>query len=120
MFCNFISNEYNIYTCTKCGMQITVDDGIPPIFPCGSINLDSEEPNIGEKIKNFSKSLINHAKNNFTLASESEIERRFKICESCEFFKNQSCLQCGCPINRTRNYISKLSWDSEKCPIDKW
>ena len=120
MFCDFISNGHNTYVCTKCGMQITVDDDIPPIFPCNSINLTSHEPNIVEKIKNFSKSLADHAKNNFTLASDSEIERRFKICESCEFFKNQSCSQCGCPINRTRNYVSKLSWDSEKCPVDKW
>lgn len=120
MFCDFISTDTNIYVCSKCGLEILVEDGTPPIFPCSSIQLNHGEPNMGQKISNFAKSFLNHAKNNFVLAKDEEIERRFKICESCEFFKNQTCSQCGCPINRTRNYISKLSWDSEKCPINKW
>lgn len=120
MLCEFVFITENMYKCTKCGLEIAVEDDDPPIFPCSYMSIKSEEPGFGAKIKNFSKSLISHAKNNFVLAKDEEIERRFKICESCEFFKNQSCLQCGCPINRTRNYISKLSWDSEKCPIDKW
>lgn len=120
MFCNFVPVDENLYVCTKCGLSVNIDDGAPPIFPCSSINLDTSEPGLGTKIKNFSQSFFNHAKNNFTLAKDEEIERRFKVCESCEYFMNQSCLQCGCPINRARNYVSKLSWDSEKCPIDKW
>jgi hypothetical protein len=101
-------------------MTITSYDGNTPIFPCRITGLSSKQPNLVDKIKNFSHSIIDHAKNNFKLAEDSEIERRFKICESCDKFKNGSCSECGCPIARTQNYISKLSWDSEKCPIDKW
>lgn len=120
MFCDFIAIENNTYKCSRCGLIITAQDGQSPIFPCGAMNLDSKGPDFATKVKNFSQSLFNHTTNKFKMADDKEIERRFKICESCEFLKNQSCLQCGCPINRTRNYISKLSWDSEKCPIDKW
>lgn len=87
---------------------------------CSGEVLSSSNPNLIQQVKNFAYSLANHANNNFKLAEDSEIERRFKICNSCEFFKNNSCSQCGCPINRHKAYISKLSWDSEKCPVNKW
>jgi hypothetical protein len=120
MFCEFIQQSNASYKCNKCGIEISTNDDQPPIFPCRITNLSSKEPDLATKVKNFSGSFFNHAKNNFKLASDSTIEKRFKICESCDSFRGGSCLECGCPIVRTRNYISKLSWDSEKCPLNKW
>lgn len=120
MFCDFVLLSGNTYKCSKCETIISTNDGMAPIFPCRIVKLDSKSPDLATKIKNFSSSLVNHASNSFKLAEDSEIERRFKICETCDSFKNGSCLECGCPIVRTRNYISKLSWDSEKCPLNKW
>jgi hypothetical protein len=120
MFCDFIEIEYGRYRCSKCNTEISTDDYQPPVFICGWNDKNIESPDLLTKIKNFSNSLIDHAKNNFNMADDAEIARRFSICKTCDYFRNSSCLKCGCPINRHRNYISKLSWSSEKCPIDKW
>lgn len=120
MFCDFILISDSTYRCSKCETLISTNDGQVPIFPCKVTNLRSDLPNLADKIKNFLSSLFDHTNNSFKLAKDGEIERRFKICETCDSFKNGSCLECGCPIIRNRAYISKLSWDSEKCPKDKW
>lgn len=54
------------------------------------------------------------------LCSESEIESRLQICNSCEHYKNNSCLLCGCVVVREANYKNKLAHKDQKCPIDKW
>lgn len=54
-----------------------------------------------------------------------EIDRRTKICESCEWFiqdedptydteVRRSCKLCGCPVD------SKVTEPLESCPIKKW
>lgn len=120
MFCDFILIDSNRYMCSKCGIKISTSDDQPPVFPCSIGSLSSQEPDLTTKIKNFSHSLYEHTKNRFKLASDETIYNRFKICEQCPSFKHGACSECGCPIVRTKNYISKLSWDSEKCPLDKW
>jgi hypothetical protein len=120
MFCSFIQIDGGIYRCSLCGTKIESSDYNKPIWPCSGLKTSQSEPNLIDKIKNFASSLSTHVKNNFVLASDEKIQNRFNICSQCEFFKNNSCTQCGCPINRHKNYISKLSWDREKCPIDKW
>jgi hypothetical protein len=120
MFCDFVLIENNTYECYHCGNIVSSEDGDIPVLPCSSLKLSSKDVDLAEKIKNFSKSLIDHAKNNFGLCDNKQIEERFKICENCEYFNKSSCSMCGCPIIRTKNYISKLSWSSEKCPINKW
>jgi hypothetical protein len=45
-----------------------------------------------------------------------ESERRYSICENCEFFHAPSkrCKKCGCFLKW------KTAWRSQKCPIGKW
>lgn len=45
-----------------------------------------------------------------------EIERRFSICELCEFFHAPSkrCKKCGCFLKW------KTAWRGQRCPIGKW
>jgi hypothetical protein len=64
----------------------------------------------------FTKSAFNHAKDGFKKVDEETFNQRLEICKSCEFFNSESirCGKCGCFLN------IKASWNSEKCPIDKW
>lgn len=120
MFCSFIEINHGVYRCSVCGITLESSDYNKPVWPCSGIKISASEPSLVKKIKNFASSLSKHASNNFTIASDDKIQARFEICSRCEFFKDHVCSKCGCPINRHKNYISKLSWDSEKCPINKW
>jgi hypothetical protein len=63
---------------------------------------------------NFAKAVANHAKNNFKNVDEKILSDRLSICKDCDKNKNSRCLECGCFIN------IKASWESEKCPLEKW
>jgi hypothetical protein len=54
------------------------------------------------------------------MCSEEEIEERLSICNTCEYFKENSCLLCGCTVIREANYKNKLAYKNQKCPADKW
>jgi hypothetical protein len=79
-----------------------------------------DTPSFLEKIKNFTGSATKHIKAGMPKSSDEEIVRRYNICLGCEFLKNNSCTKCGCPINRDKRFISKLSWADQECPIGKW
>lgn len=116
MFCDFISAGGYEYICSKCGLRISSEYDYPPIFPCSYTGFKSSDKDLAKKIKNFSS----NTSNNSDLAEDAVVENRFRICETCEFFNSGSCSQCGCPIMRTQTYLNKLSWNSEKCPLNKW
>jgi hypothetical protein len=61
----------------------------------------------------------NHNKDE-NLCSSEEIENRLKVCNSCEYFQNNSCLLCGCTVIRDANHKNKLAHKDQKCPADKW
>lgn len=100
MFCDFISIDDINYRCTRCGISISTSDGLLPFFPCSYVPV--------------------LAANDDDPADIDTIEQRFRICEVCEFFKENSCSKCGCIINRTKNYVNKLSSIKSSCPINKW
>lgn len=52
--------------------------------------------------------------------TQEQIDSRLEICKGCEFYKNNSCLKCGCSLSRDRNYMNKLYWADKSCPIGKW
>ena len=99
MFCNFISIDYNTYRCLICGSVVSVYDGMAPTLPCLGAGPDVSKHN---------------------LADDTEIDRRYNICSTCEFFKDNTCSQCGCIISRHKNYMNKLNNKDAYCPIDKW
>jgi hypothetical protein len=80
----------------------------------------SDAPSFLTKIKNFAIASVKHIKAGMPMASDEEILRRHDICMGCEFFKNNSCTKCGCPIVRNKQYVSKLSWADSECPVGKW
>jgi hypothetical protein len=52
----------------------------------------------------------------FKQVPEEEYNRRVDICQKCDKYDAPShrCGQCGCFLKL------KASWNSEKCPLDKW
>ena len=73
-----------------------------------------------EKAKNFAVASAKHVAAGMPTCSEEEIIRRHDICMGCEFFNDNSCGKCGCPIARDKKFISKLAWADQSCPVGKW
>jgi uncharacterized paraquat-inducible protein A len=55
-------------------------------------------------------------------SSQAEINRRFKICVSCEYYNEteNECGICGCNLNNRKIFMNKLAWLDQKCPEGKW
>jgi len=103
------------------GDTITVDE-THPAYPrepkpgCAAPRL----PPIAERLANFARSAVSHVVGGARLCSQEEIDARYAICQSCEHFSAGACAHCGCPLVRERQYISKLAWAGEACPVGKW
>ena len=122
--CTFYSIGIDFYKCSKCGIIIESPDSVP-IWPCSNFghiqtNNDTSAPNIRKKILNFCMALFKQILTGFRLCSRDQIAKRYQICQECEFFRNGGCSLCGCPIFRDKKLLSKLSWKTSKCPINKW
>jgi hypothetical protein len=77
-------------------------------------------PSLLVKAVNFATSAAKHIAAGAPRASDAEIERRFSICQGCEFYDGKACTRCGCPVVRESRFGSKLSWANESCPVGKW
>ena len=66
--------------------------------------------------KNFGQSALNHLANGMKKVSDEIYNSRVEKCKTCEHYDASlhRCKNCGCFLK------IKASWDSEKCPIDKW
>jgi hypothetical protein len=114
---------------SKKGDQITVDEThpaypakpkpgfTPPAVPDLS---RADAPSFLTKVKNFAVASVKHVAAGAPMASDAEIIRRHDICMACEFFKDNACQKCGCPVVRAKQFLSKLSWAGESCPVGKW
>jgi len=74
------------------------------------------------RLLTFLKSLFWHIYGGSPKSSQSIINYRYSICESCEFLDkiNSQCLHCGCNISNKKIFLNKLAWADQKCPINKW
>ena len=77
---------------------------------------------IFKKIINFLRSLWWHIWLGFPKSTPLQILDRYAICEACEEFdpKGSQCLVCGCSLSKKKNFMNKLAWADQKCPIGKW
>jgi hypothetical protein len=80
----------------------------------------TDAPSFLAKVRNFAVAATQHVAAGMPMASDEEIIRRHDICTGCEFFKDNSCQKCGCPVVRAKQYVSKLSWADSECPVGKW
>jgi hypothetical protein len=103
------------------GDSITVDEQ-HPAYPHQKSRLvrDSDAPTWLEKARNFAIATAKHVAAGMPTCSDEEILRRHDICMGCEFYQNSACTKCGCPVKRDRQFISKLAWADQSCPVGKW
>jgi uncharacterized paraquat-inducible protein A len=74
------------------------------------------------RIKTFIKSLFFHVLSGFPKTTHEEIYQRYSVCESCEEFNKQKnqCNICGCNITKKSQFLNKLAWADQECPLGKW
>lgn len=77
-------------------------------------------PTLPQKAANFATSAARHVAAGMPQASQEQIDQRFAICQQCELFDGKACTKCGCPVVREKQFVSKLSWANERCPVGKW
>lgn len=75
-------------------------------------------PSIQNSNDNQPKPIPDHNTNQ--LCTKEQIDERLAICNSCEHFKDNSCLLCGCVVVREKNFNNKLAHKRHSCPINKW
>lgn len=95
-----------------------LDGGVMRERPCGSSG--GAPPSLIQKAANFATSAAAHVAAGMPRCTQEQIDARFAICQTCEFFDGRACRQCGCPVVREKQFVSKLSWANEKCPAGKW
>lgn len=74
------------------------------------------------RIQTFLKSLFWHIYAGSPKSTNKQILERYNICISCEEYNSEltMCNQCGCNINNKKQFLNKLAWADQKCPLDKW
>lgn len=77
------------------------------------------EPNWWQKALTFVQAAAAHVTQGMPQVTEEEYQRRIHICQACDFFKNGSCLKCGCQVMGT-GLFTKARWKNQVCPISKW
>ena len=80
----------------------------------------SSPPSLIKKAANFATSAAAHVAAGMPQATQEQIDQRFSICRACELFDGKACTKCGCPVVREKQFVSKLSWANERCPVGKW
>lgn len=74
------------------------------------------------RLKTFIKSLYWHIQRGLPKSNQKTINFRFAICQECDRYDsiNKQCTECGCNINNRKQFLNKLAWADQKCPIGKW
>lgn len=74
------------------------------------------------RIFTFLKSLWFHISLGMPKSSQQTINNRLAICHACEQFNSikNECFICGCNINGKKQFLNKLAWADQECPIGKW
>lgn len=74
------------------------------------------------RLKTFIKSLWFHVWAGLPKCTQSQILERYKICLPCESYDiiGSICEECGCNINTKKQFLNKLAWADQECPLKKW
>ncbi len=82
----------------------------------------SQSLKLYRKIIRFLKALLFHIGHGFPKSSSSIILDRYSICSVCDSFDRQysQCNECGCNISVKSEFMNKLAWADQECPLKKW
>lgn len=149
LFCDFedtgmIYKTKKVYSCKHCNIKLTLDNPSTKVFCFAkrraldeAVNPQAIKPidNIKDpnQIVEIAKQQIlekgvitentfdiSEYNTNDNMCSKEQISERMAICQKCEYFKDNSCLLCGCTVVREQNYNNKLAKKNQHCPIFKW
>ena len=71
-----------------------------------------------EQVMTFATAQRRHVTGAMQTVSEEVYQQRLATCRSCDFFRDNLCLQCGCRL--AGDVIAKARWSREKCPLGRW
>jgi len=87
--------------------------GLPPLS-----SRESDNPGLAQRMSNAAGAIKRAAGaavgGKKVLVSNEERDRRFSICQACEFFTGTTCRKCGCIVS------FKTRLETEHCPVGKW
>ena len=113
------SDRYQCY-CPKViaphGVDFTICNTCPFREEIGLTEKDG--PSFFDQIKTFVKATANYVAKGCQNVTEEQYQERMNICQSCEHFKDNRCMKCGCKVGG--DIVAKARWSSEDCPIGKW
>ena len=80
------------------------------------------------KVTNFASAATAHAAAGNPTVTKEVMQERLAICRSCPLFKPNAnqvggvCTHetCGCNIQDNLNYLNKIAWADQECPIKRW
>lgn len=109
----------NFYACEFCGRTSdTTNERVCTV---------RRNPGLIRQSVNFASSAIPHAIRGNPRCGQEQINDRLNICKTCPYFVSKgedrgicSHIQCGCNISQEQQYMNKLAWKDEQCPINKW
>ena len=71
-------------------------------------------PPIAARVWNLTAAIKDFVMDGMKTVETEEYARRLKVCEACEFRKEDNCLQCGC------NLTIKARGRAFHCPLQLW
>lgn len=148
-YTNEMFKEKKIYQCKYCNMKLALEnpdakiicfkrqneffDNLDNIDKPENEQIHSEYYAAGVSLADVAKKKLNEKLNKNTesvtfktsvadqnLCTKEQIDSRLNICSTCEHFRDNSCLLCGCVIVRDKNFNNKLAHKDANCPINKW
>lgn len=106
--------------CTHCTQRLEPCD-VPR--PPNSGESEQQLPPLWVRMGNFGVAVVRHLADGGQQRTPQEIARIFEQhCRRCPHFDGQRCTHahCGCQVAANVQWLNKIAWASEHCPIGKW
>lgn len=88
-----------------------------------SVTNASPEPKVPStpvKAARFLQTVYRHIRSGRGFLPKEDILKRLAVCESCDQFTGKRCNLCGCCVEGQQNFLNKLAYPHESCPLKKW
>lgn len=129
LLCEFVPIDINLLECKYCKFIIQDRDKHKRILCRNQLQntiANKEHSDIRVKLIKSEKIEIPKTDTSNTTnvisqeCTQEQIDNRLAICQTCEYYENNTCLQCGCSLMREKVFNNKLYWSDQSCPIGKW